>query len=969
MDFYSDDSDPDLDDDLREDLDALRRSCILSGADPDAAVAHVSSHLAAPSAADNDGSSDDDEGEDEDLALVRSIRANLHLNKASPASPLPEADAGASSARPIYTWPPSDTDEDEEDDLETLRAIQRRFSHYQSGTSTVSPKNLKSEASQGVHSELFADGPDEEFAVQKQNVKALNRTGFPKAALLLVDALKKNRACQKFIRRKMITIEAKIEENKDLRDRVKCLMGYQLSCRKSIGRFLCQKEDPRVRLISSRKPAQQCAKNKYRKMPALFLGPAENMHVSKYKMVLKQFPMSLQKKPWSDAEKDKLARGIKQQYQETLILDSMNNGSAIGEFNAVDMAYALTNAAVNFEVTPESLRSVLALINWDKISAMYLPGRSGAECESRWLNCDDPLINHNAWTAQEEKRLLLIIQEKGMCNWINIAVTLGTHRTPFQCLARYQRSLNPHIMKKAWTKEEDLQLQAAIETFGDNWQLVSASLDGRTGNQCSNRWRKTLHPKRTRVGRWDLDEDKRLMVSVKLFGSGSWSRIAQFVPGRTQTQCSERWCNVLDPDINIEEWRPEENSKLLASVSEFGPCWAKIARVIIPHRTDSMCYRQWRKLCKHEVPSVKAASQIKKAIFQTNFVDREKERPAIGPGDLISLVHSKGDECDENTGRGRSKNQTEESLAVSDGLNNSSSVRSRSRKRKSTTDDSVAVQNRMRGSIPVDNEAVPKELRGTISADNEVGTNRTRDPVSVGEEGVVKKRTRGSKSVGNEGVLRKRMRGSVSTDNEAGTNRMRDPVSVGEEAVVKKRTRGLKSVGNKGVVRKRMRGSIGTDNEAGTNRMRDPVSVGGVVKKRTRCSNSVGNEGVARKRMQGCISVGDEGIVQKRMMGSVSIENNGGVTKRKRVSSRKSAKDNSTADGMANAAPELDLPIVPSEERVVDAGTVNKGKRKSTPRPKQINMSEGAANKHSTFERLANCLSFARMNGTNRNRR
>ena len=139
MDWYSDDSDPDIDDDLREDLDALRRSCILSGADPDAAVAQVSSGLAGPStpalaaapgtaANHHHASSSDDD--DEDLALVRSIRANLHhLNKASPAAP--RGDNDPSSPCPICTWPPSDTDE-EEDDLETLRAIQRRFSHYQS---------------------------------------------------------------------------------------------------------------------------------------------------------------------------------------------------------------------------------------------------------------------------------------------------------------------------------------------------------------------------------------------------------------------------------------------------------------------------------------------------------------------------------------------------------------------------------------------------------------------------------------------------------------------------------------------------------------------------------------------------------------------------------------------------------------------------------------------------------------------
>jgi myb proto-oncogene protein len=103
----------------------------------------------------------------------------------------------------------------------------------------------------------------------------------------------------------------------------------------------------------------------------------------------------------------------------------------------------------------------------------------------------------------------------------------------------------------------------------------------------------------------------------------------------------------------------------------------------------------------------------------------------------------------------------------------------------------------------------------------------------------------------------------------------------------------------------------------------------------------------------------------------------------------------------------LDLPCATSEERVVDAGSMDKGRRKSTPRyyallchfflsflvhaynfevkggsyisyfffhlvvyrPKQINMSEGDADKNSTFTRLANCLSFARMKGVNRNKR
>jgi myb proto-oncogene protein len=119
------------------------------------------------------------------------------------------------------------------------------------GTSTGQLENLKNETAKGGDDGFTAHQPGEEDVVKQ------NSTGFPRAAMLLVNALKKNRAFQKFIRRKMISIEAKIEVNKDLRDRVKCLMDYQLGCKRSFGKFLCQKVDPRVRLISSRRQSIQ----------------------------------------------------------------------------------------------------------------------------------------------------------------------------------------------------------------------------------------------------------------------------------------------------------------------------------------------------------------------------------------------------------------------------------------------------------------------------------------------------------------------------------------------------------------------------------------------------------------------------------------------------------------------------------------------------------------------------------------
>lgn len=45
---------------------------------------------------------------------------------------------------------------------------------------------------------------------------------------------------------------------------------------------------------------------------------------------------------------------------------------------------------------------------------------------------------------------------------------------------------------------------------------------------------------------------KNAMQAVSVVGEKKlkrWSSIADMVGGRTQTQCRERWCNVLDPDL------------------------------------------------------------------------------------------------------------------------------------------------------------------------------------------------------------------------------------------------------------------------------------------------------------------------------------------------------------------------------------------------------------------------------------
>lgn len=425
----------------------------------------------------------------------------------------------------------------------------------------------------------------------------------------------------------------------------------------------------------------------------MYYGPPDNSHVPKYKAVLQKFSDSLNRDKWTREEDINLVKGIKQQFQDMLLQKTYQNEEILRQRSTdiVSDVEGFSEDSNNFDsiiasicdhdITDENMREFLPKVNWEQLASMYTKGRSGAECESRWLNFTDPLINKDSWTKTEEKKLLYIIQQKGISNWISIALSLGTKRTPFQCLAHYQRSLNPSILKREWTEVEDEKLRAAVETYGESdWQCVASVLEGRTGTQCSNRWTKSLHPMRKRKGKWIPNEDKRLKVASMFFGAKNWKNVAQYVPGRDHVQCRERWKNCLDPSVKLDEWSEEEDQRLKEAFEEHGPSWGKIASCV-SQRTDNQCLRRWKTLFPHEVPRLKAARRIRKVALISNFVDREARRPALVPSDFVQLQlldsvpeTEKLDSCEKGKRKSRRK-------LVSSG--NSYVAKLRSAKRKS----------------------------------------------------------------------------------------------------------------------------------------------------------------------------------------------------------------------------------------------------------------------------------------------
>lgn len=105
--------------------------------------------------------------------------------------------------------------------------------------------------------------------------------------------------------------------------------------------------------------------------------------------------------------------------------------------------------------------------------------------------------------------------------------------------------------------------------------------------QCENRYYRTLDPTLSR-GSWTTTEDEQLRSATAALGTQAWSAIAEFVPGRSNEQCRDRWQSALNPILAKGKWSQEEDDMLLETISELGTTnWKAVSEALGTGRTDS----------------------------------------------------------------------------------------------------------------------------------------------------------------------------------------------------------------------------------------------------------------------------------------------------------------------------------------------------------------------------------------------
>lgn len=145
------------------------------------------------------------------------------------------------------------------------------------------------------------------------------------------------------------------------------------------------------------------------------------------------------------------------------------------------------------------------------------------------------------WTAEEDRILIEGVLMYGSTDaWSEISESLDG-RTPAQCVHRWTKTLDPTKKTGRWSALEDAWLHAALRRVGSlNWALVQQFVPHRTDVQCRERYMNVLDPALLHR-KFSAEEDRLLLRTVERYGEGKWSQVAEKLPGRTDNQCRRRW--------------------------------------------------------------------------------------------------------------------------------------------------------------------------------------------------------------------------------------------------------------------------------------------------------------------------------------------------------------------------------------------------------------------------------------------